>query len=190
MQSARGESPVTELLAGWREGDETALDRIMPFVYEDLRRMAGNRLRHERPGHTLQPTALVHESYLQLASSNPACANRSHLLGITSRLMQQILIQRARARTAEKRGGGRRAEFDEALGALEQSPRELSDIADALTQLAAEDSRKAAIVELRYFGGMTTVEIAAELGVSSSTVEREMRTALAWLHRYLSGGRS
>ena len=173
-------------LVDWQTGDESALDRLAPLVYGHLRRLAGSRLRRERPGQTLQPTALVHETYLQLSGARSiGWENRSHFFGIASRLMQQILIQRARARTAAKRGGGRRTDFAEALAASEQRATQVNDIAEALGELAEEDERKASIVDLRYFGGLTTEEIAAQLGVSASTVEREMRVALAWLHRYL-----
>jgi RNA polymerase sigma-70 factor, ECF subfamily len=186
MTSVAANPPITELLVDWKTGDESALERLAPLVYDDLRRLAGSRLRRERPGQTLQPTALVHETYLQLSGARSvAWEDRSHFFGIASRLMQQILIQRARGRTAAKRGGGRRTDFAEALAMSEQRATQVNDIAEALGELAEEDQRKASIVDLRYFGGLTTEEIAAQLGVSASTVEREMRIALAWLYRYL-----
>jgi RNA polymerase sigma factor (TIGR02999 family) len=191
MSSVPGNPPITELLAGWHAGDGSALERLTPLVYDDLRRLAEKRLRRERAGNTLQPTALVHETYLQLAGAQRVgWEDRSHFFGIASRMMQQILIQRARARTAEKRGGGRRAPFNETLGITDAQATHLMEITQALAELAAEDSRKAAMVDLRFFGGMTTAEISARLGVSTSTVEREMRVALAWLHRYLKARES
>ena len=186
MTSVAGDPPITELLAGWREGDAAALHKLTPLVYRDLRRIAGNRLRRERAGNTLEPTALVHEAYVQLSrAAGVGWEDRSHFFEIASRLMQQILIQRARARNAEKRGGGRRADFEEALALTEKRAAHAMQVGEAVDELAREDSRKAAIVEMRYFSGMTTHEIAEHLGVSTSTVERQMRIALAWLHRYL-----
>jgi RNA polymerase sigma factor (TIGR02999 family) len=177
---------ITELLLDWHSGDDEALGKLTPLIYDDLRRMAAQRFRRERHNHTMQPTVLVHEAYLQLArAQGVGWENRSHFFGIASRVMQQILIQSARARNAAKRGNGQRAELDDEPVAQCES-QEWLDVARALAELASEDSRKAAVVDLRYFGGLTTEEIAEQLEVSPSTVERDMRLGLAWLHRYLA----
>jgi len=175
-------------LQDWSAGEEKALEKLTPLVYHDLRRLAAGRLRSESDSQTLQPTALVHEAYLRLAGARqPDWENRSHFFGIAARLMRQILVQRARARHAEKRGGGDdKVSLDDAEPMPDQRSRELTELADALGELQAEDPRKAQIVELRYFWGLTTEAIAAELGVSSSTVEREMRMALPWLRQRIA----
>ena len=178
--------PITALLQDWSAGEESALERLTPLVYQDLRRLAARRLRSESECQTLQPTALVHEAYLRLCGARqPDWENRSHFFGIAARLMRQILIQRARARHAEKRGGGSdKVSLDDAEPMADKRSQGIAELADALGELHDEDARKAQIVELRYFWGLTTEEIAAELRVSCSTVEREMRMALPWLrHR-------
>jgi len=180
--------PVTLLLADWRGGDHAAFDRLGPSVYATLRRMAAARLRAEQFPGTLQPTALVNEIYLRMAGSNqPEWESRGHFYGVAGRLMRQILIQRARARDAGKRGDGRiPASLEDVKEIPAEARAEAAEIAQALAGLAGEHPRKAVIVELAYFGGMTTEEIAGELQLSASTIEREKRFALAWLRRYLS----
>ena len=184
------ETPVTRLLHDWRSGDRQALEKLTPLVYDELRRLARFRLRRERPEHTLQPTALVHEMFLQLTGSGPMeWENRSHFFGIAARLMRQILIQQARVRHAIKRGGGNaKGSLDEAASIAQEPSRSVLELYEALADLIEEDPRKGEIVELRYLWGMTTEEIAQRLGVSASTVEREMRMALPWVRRRIEGG--
>jgi RNA polymerase sigma factor (TIGR02999 family) len=187
MTAETKNSGITRLLADWRDGSADALERLMPLVYGELRRIASFHLRVERAQHTLQPTALVHETYLRLAADcRVEWEGRSHFFGIARRVMRQVLIQYSRLRSAEKRGGGRGALPLEQAGEV---PDGLTgcyeDLTSALTELAAADPRKARIVLLRYFDGFTNEEVAAELGVSLSTVEREVRMALPWLRSRL-----
>ena len=183
--AASDQTPITELLMDWRAGDRTALEKLAPLIYNDLRKLAAGRLRSEAHCRTLQPTALVHEAYIQLAASRqPDWENRSHFFGIATRIMRQILIQRARARQAEKRGGGRdNLPLDDIGPISDEQSHGILELTGALAELSDEDPRKARIVELRYVWGLTTGEIAIELGVSTSTVEREMRIALPWVRR-------
>ena len=175
---------ITALLHRWSRGDQAALDRLMPIVYGELRRLAASFLSRERPGHTLQPTAVVHEAYLRLVGQQGIpIQDRSHFLGIAARLMRQILVDHARARDAAKRGGGARKL---ALEDFELSPErdpELIALDDALTSLAALDARQSQIVELRFFGGLSIEETAQAVGVSPATVKREWDSARAWLRR-------
>jgi len=181
--------PVTRLLAAWRGGDAHALEELTPLIYRELRRLASVRLRSERDGHTLAPTALVHEAFLRLAgqANTPNWENRSHFFAIASHLMRQILIQYARAHRAEKRGGNQAVLDLESAGpiAIQDRAEELVALDEALERLAGFDQRKARAVELRFFGGMTVPEIAVVMELSTATVERDMRTALAWLRREL-----
>ena len=161
---------------------------LAPLVYSELHRLAGAYMRGERPGHTLQPTALVHEAYLKLVKENtPDFENRSHFMAIAARHMRQILVEHARKRQAGKRGAGARAVSldDQTLFTAERTP-ELLFIDEALSELANFDVRKAKIVELHFFGGMTQEEVAAELGVHVNTVARELRLAQAWLKTRLA----
>jgi RNA polymerase sigma factor (TIGR02999 family) len=179
--------PVTLLLRRWSEGDEAALEELMPLVYDELRQIARQRLRRERPGHTLQPTGLVHEAYLKLVDQRrTSWQNRAQFFAVASQLIRRILVDHARARAAAKRGGGVRPLTIEAelVPALD---RELDVVAldDALAQLAALDARQARLVELRFFGGLDVQETADVLGVSATTVKREWQTAKAWLYREL-----
>lgn len=185
------ETPVTRLLQDWWSGDRHALEKLTPLVYDELRRLARWRLRGERPGHTLQPTALVHETFVHLAGAPPLdWENRSHFFGIAARLMRQILIQHARVRHAIKRGGGNVPLcLDEASLVAQEPPPKAIELVEALAELSEQDPRKGRIVELRYVWGLTTGEIAEQLDVSSSTVEREMRIALPWLRRRIEGRR-
>jgi RNA polymerase sigma factor (TIGR02999 family) len=177
---------VTEFLQRWREGDEKALDALVPVVYRDLRRLAHYHLQSERPGHSLQSTALVHEAYLRLAGGRPDAQNRAQFLAIASRLMRQILVDSARTRTALKRDGGCRI----TLEAVENMPihgdAQLLALDDALNELSRMDERQAKIVEMKFFGGLSAAEISEELGVSAVTVHRDWAVARVWLHRQIS----
>jgi RNA polymerase sigma factor (TIGR02999 family) len=162
------------------------IDRLMPEVYAELRRVAAAYLRRERPGQTLQPTALVNEAYVRLASQHPRFQNRAHFCAIAANAMRQILVERARARNAQKRGGGAaRVTFDEGLAAAPIPPVDLPALDEALTRLAALDPQQARIVELRFFGGLSVEETAAAIGVSPATVKRHWSVARAWLAREL-----
>lgn len=188
MADAAGPEGITRLLHEWRSGDQAALDQLAPLVYSELRRLAGGYLRRERAGHTLQPTALVNELYLQLANlSKLEWRDRAHFLGIAAYLMRQILVQHARTYRAAKRGGGAaKFSLDEALTVSAESSDELVRLDDALSELAKVDERKSKLIEMHYFGGLKGEEMAEVLGISVSTVGREMRVAHAWLMREVS----
>ena len=185
-----GAKDVTGLLEAWSHGDASALERLIPIVYGDLRRVAGRRLRMEREGHTLSATALVHETYLRLMGQQPSrLENRSHFFAVASELMRRILVDHARRRGARKRGGGAVLLTLDAEVAAGASPDlDLVAVDDALTELFALDSRQARIVEMRFFGGLSAEEAAAVLGISRATVERDWRLARAWLYRRLKSG--
>jgi RNA polymerase sigma factor (TIGR02999 family) len=177
-------SQVTILLNAFRQGDQSALERLTPLLYPELRRIAAARLRAERAGHTLQPTALVHEAYIRLAGHEQSFESRSHFLAIAATVMRQILVDSARKFRAAKRGG-EKVPLDEASGLVRERPANLVDLDEALRALAATDARKSRIIEMRHFGGLTSEEVAAVLGISIPTVSRETRLAEAWLHSYL-----
>ena len=178
---------VSQLLRAWSNGEPTAADRLMPLVYEELRRMARRQMRGQRAGHTLQTTALIHEAYLRLVNeSDVGWQNRAHFFGVAAKAMRHILVDHARSRQAAKRGGGaRHVTLDEAAVASAE-PAELVALDDALQSLAAFDQRKSQIVEFKYFGGLTVEEIAHVLRVSPETVARDWRLARGWLLRELS----
>ena len=179
---------VTQLLLAWREGDRSALDRLMPLVYEELRRLARHYMRGERTGHTLQTTALVNEAYLRLVDhKNIQWQNRAHFFAVAAQAMRRVLVDHARSRGYAKRGGSaHRVTFDEgALISQGQDP-DLLALDEALSRLSAIDPRKAQIVELRYFGGLSVEETAEVVNVSAVTVMREWNKAKAWLFRELS----
>ena len=186
---------VTRLLAAWRGGDARAVDRLLPLVYEELRSLSRRYLRRERIGHTLQSAALVNEAYLRLVGKDhPQLEDRTHFMAVAAQQMRRILVDHARNHAAEKRGGGvpnvsLDADSDPLLGMAVNEPKaaELLALDQALSELAELDARKAEIVELRYFGGLTLDECAELLGVSTSTVNNETRLARAWLHRRLKG---
>lgn len=182
---------VTQLLIEWREGDESALDRLMPLVYDEMRRLAHHYMRRERPDHMLQTTALVNEAYLKLVDhKGMRWQNRAHFYAVAAQAMRRILVDHARARDYKKRGGGQQpVELSEATVVADEQCAELIALDDALTDLAALDFRKSRIVELRYFGGMSIDETAEVLGVSAVTVMRDWSTAKAWLLRELSPDR-
>jgi RNA polymerase sigma factor (TIGR02999 family) len=181
-------SDITQLLRKWNEGDRAALDQLMPIVYQELRKLAGNYLRDEKPGHTLQPTALINEAYLRLVRQDfPEWQSRRHFYGVAAQLMRQILVEHARARTTAKRGGGaHKLSLDEAPVFSHERAADLVTLDDALIALAQFDERKARVVELRYFGGLSVEEVAGALDISVATVGREMRVAQAWLHREMA----
>lgn len=183
-------NPVTKLLRQWSEGDQSVLNELTPLVYQELRRLANSYLRRERPGHTLQPTALIHEAYLRLMDQGqPEWRSRSHFFSFAAHLMRQILVDHARTHNAAKRGGsGQRVPMDEAQALAPERDPELLALDEALTRLEQFDERKARVLELRFFGGLTLEEAAEALGVSTRTVEREMRLARAWLQKALDGG--
>ncbi len=183
-----GAAPFDELVERATRGDRPSLDTLLPMVYDELRRLAAHYLRGERPGQTLQPTALVHEAYLRLLKDRPdRWQNRAHFCAIAAHLMRQILIERARARDAQKRGGGApRVTFDEALPVTAPDGHvDLIALDSALERLAALDADQARIVELRYFGGLTIEETADAMGISAATVKRYWALARAWLAREL-----
>ena len=184
MESA---SPnVTQLLAAWSDGNQSARDELIPLVYAELHRVAQNYLRRERRGHTLQSSALVHEAFLRLVDQRVAWRNRAHFFGIAAQLMRRILVDYARSRGNEKHGGDQlHLELDDALDAAAERDADLVALDDALTDLAAIDPQQSRVIELRYFGGLTIEETAEALGLSDTTVEREWRLARAWLRREL-----
>jgi RNA polymerase sigma factor (TIGR02999 family) len=179
---------VTGLLAAWSGGDKAALDRLLPLVERELHALARRHLRGERPGHTLQATALVNEAYLRLVGQHQAeWHSRGQFFAIAARLMRRILIDHARARSYAKRGGGAQAlPLDEACVVGEERAAELVALDDALSLLAGVDERKARIVELRYFGGLSVDEVAAVLAVHPDTVNRDWQRAKAFLRRELA----
>ena len=180
---------VTGLLLSWRQGDATALDRLVPLVYDELRRVARGHLRREAPGHALQATALVHEVFLRLVDTDrTTLQSRTHFFAMSARLMRQILVDHARRQRADKRGGGATViSLEEAFPAAAQtSSVDVLALDEALDALSSFDARQCRVVELRFFAGLNIPEAADALGVSTATVEREWALAKAWLHRRLS----
>jgi RNA polymerase sigma factor, TIGR02999 family len=179
---------VTRLLLNWSQGDETALDQLMPLVYAELHRLAASYLSRERSDHTLQPTALVNEAYLRLIDQNSvAWQNRAQFFGIAAQMMRRILVNHARDRHADKRGGDAiRLSLDDAISFFEERDVNLVALSDALEQLAKLDLRQSQIVELRFFGGLTIDEVAEHLHASPATIKREWTTAKLWLLREIS----
>jgi len=180
---------VTGLLMQWRAGDRSALDKLFPLVYQELRRQARGYLRRQRPGHTLQTSALINETYLRLIDhQNMRWENRAHFFAVAAQAMRRILIDHARARGTTKRGGDAvRVSFDEAATLAAERSAELIALDEALNELAVFDERKSRVVELRYFGGLSVEETAHVLEVSPVTVMREWSAAKLWLLRALSG---
>jgi RNA polymerase sigma factor (TIGR02999 family) len=180
---------VTGLLLSWRQGDAAALDRLVPLVYDELRRVARGRLRREPPGQALQATALVHEVFLRLVDVNRmTLKSRTHFFAMSARLMRQILVDHARRKRADKRGGGATAiSLDEvAAAATQASSVDVLALDEALDALSSFDARQCRVVELRFFAGLNIPEVADALGISTATVEREWAMAKAWLHQRLS----
>jgi RNA polymerase sigma-70 factor, ECF subfamily len=178
---------VTQLLHAWRLGDDQAYDRLLPFVYAELRRIARGQLRRERAGHSFQPTALVHEAYLRLVKADVDWQDRTHFLRIAARAMRQILVEHARQKGARKRGGDDHlVSLTDDIAAPDARPIDVLILHDAIERLQALDPREAQVVELCYFGGMTYPEIGDVLGISEATVHRVLRHARAWLRSELS----
>lgn len=180
---------VTRLLVAWAEGDSHALEALMPLVYHELHRIARHQWASQARGHTLQPTALIHEAFLKLAHrGDKPLVNRTHFFALASTAMRQVLVNHAEARLAEKRGGGvAHVPLEDVDPAVEQEAGEILALHAALTGLQALDGRKSRVVELRYFGGLSLEETAEVLGVSAVTVKRDWQTARAWLARELRG---
>jgi RNA polymerase sigma factor (TIGR02999 family) len=178
---------VSQLLNHWVKGDENALAALLPVIYGELRKVAHYQLQRERPDHTLQSTALVHEAYLRLmANQPPELSGRSHFVAIASRLIRQILVDYARERRAAKRDGGCRVELEHLEGLPVAADADLLSLNDALNDLARIDERQAKIVEMKFFGGLSSPEVAEALALSRATVDRDWATARAWLHRHMS----
>jgi RNA polymerase sigma factor (TIGR02999 family) len=180
---------ITELLVGYGRGDKEALDRLMPIVYEELRRQAARYLRREQAGHTLQTTALIHEAYVRLVDQrNVQWQNRAHFFGIAAQLMRRILVDHARTKKRAKRGGSDiRVSLTEATVAVKGQDLDVVAVDEALQRLAAIDEQQSRVVELRFFSGLTVEETAEVMGISPATVKRDWSMAKAWLHRELSG---
>jgi RNA polymerase sigma-70 factor, ECF subfamily len=179
---------VIELLREWRQGDAGAGDRLVPFVYAELRRLARGQLRRERAEHSLQPTALVHEAYLRLVRADVDWQDRTHFLSVAARVMRRILVEHARARGAQKRGGDEpHVTLTGPIPAPDSDPIAVLVLDEAMTRLHAFDARQAEIVELCYFGGLTCPEVGEALGISEATVHRDLRHARAWLRQQLTG---
>ena len=180
---------ITQLLLAWSDGDEGALETLVPLVYGQLRRLARRHMRRERPDHTLQTTALINEAYLRLVDiRNVHWHNRAHFFALCARLMRRILVDFARSRQYPKRGGGAEPlTLDESVAVSPEHLRDLVAVDDALHALARFDGRKAQVVELRFFGGLTNEETAEALKVSPETVRRDWKLAKVWLLRELSG---
>jgi RNA polymerase sigma factor (TIGR02999 family) len=183
---------ITQLLKGVQRGDRSAFDRLLAVVYEELKRVAQRQMRRERAGHTLDTTALVHEAYLKLVDQSEAVwQDRAHFFGVAARAMRQVLIDHARRRVAQKRGGGwERATLDEDLLGEQAPMEELVALDDALERLGQLDPRLVQVVEYRFFGGLTEEETAALLGITTRTVQRDWAKARAWLHKELYTTRS
>ena len=179
--------PVTELLVRWRGGDSGALEKLMPLVYDEMRRLAHSYLRRERPDHTLQSTALVHEAYVRLTgNAPPQWQDRAHFFGIAANLMRQILVEYARGRNAAKRGGGAiKLAIDTLNEPSERPDLDIVALDDALKDLTRIDPQQSRVVELRFFAGLSIEETAEVLGISASTVKRDWNTARFWLFREL-----
>jgi len=178
---------VTQLLAEWSDGDNAALVELTPLVYEELRRLAHHFMEGQRPDHTLQTTALVDEAYLRMADqTKPSWQNRAHFFAVAARAMRQILVNYARSKRAQKRGGGAlKVELDEAAIVSPEQSQAIVDLHEALERLGTLDSRKARVVELKYFGGLNHDEIAEVMKVSAVTVRRDWVFAKAWLYNEL-----
>lgn len=179
--------PITLILRDFAAGDKAALDRLMPLVYAELRRLADSHLRRERADHTLQPTALVHEAYIRLIGQDqPDYRSRAHFLGVAAHVMRQILVDHARSRAAGKRGGGQPSRsLDESIDAAVERPVAMIAVDDAIEALERNDPQKAKLIEMRFFGGLTAEESANVLQLPVEKVRAELRVAQAWLQREL-----
>ena len=184
---ANSSQPVSELLVQWKQGDQQALKALLPLVYDELRRLAHHQLQAERPNHTLQSTALVHEAYLRLVGHEPLrLDNRAHFFAVASHLMRQVLVDYARKLVAAKRGANSLTlSLDEAVALPRKRDLNLVALDDALNKLAARDARQSRVVEMRFFGGLSIDETSQVLKVSPATVKRDWTVARAWLYREL-----
>ena len=184
-----GSQQITHLLLAWGQGDQAALEALMPLVYDELRKVAARHLRGQREGHTLQTTALVNEAYLRLIdASQVQWQNRAHFFAVAAHFMRRILVDFARSRNYQKRGGGAQpVELDEAMILAPERGADLLALDEALTRLQALNERQAQVVELRYFGGLSEEETAEALNISVRTVRRDWNFARVWLHRELTG---
>ena len=182
-----GSQEVTQLLVDWGNGDQAALERLLPLVNNELRKLAKRYMRRENPGHSLETSALVNEAYLRLIDQHHVqWQNRAHFFGIAAQLMRRILIDHARKAQYQKRGGGAHSvTLDETVAVTEGRAAELLALDEALDKLTAMDARKGRIIELRFFGGLTEEETAEVIGISLTTVQRDLRLAKAWLRRRL-----
>jgi RNA polymerase sigma factor (TIGR02999 family) len=177
---------VTELLLEWRRGTPGALDQLVRVVYHELKRLAARQLKAERPDHTLQPTALVHEAYTRLVTADVPLNDRAHFFAVAARIMRQVLVDHARGRRRLKRGAGAiRITLDENIAGAGSAPDDILALDSALHRLAQLDARKAEVIQLHFFAGLNQSEIASALGVSNATVTRDLRMARAWLHAEL-----
>ena len=180
---------VSALLRAWSGGDTGALQRLTPIVYEELHRLARRYMKRERPGHSLQTTALVNEAYMRLVDyDRMQWQDRAHFFAVSAQLMRRILVERARRHNLKRGGGVQHIQLDEAAVMGGNRPTDLVALDDAMNALARLDARKVQVVEMRFFGGLSLEETAAVLKVSSVTVRRDLRTAKAWLYRELTGG--
>ena len=181
---------VTQLLEQWNNGDREAFNKLMPLIYEELRKMAKRYMRQQNPGHTLQTTALIHETYVRLVvQKEKQFENRTHFFAVAAQAMRHILVDYARQRHAAKRGGGSRPiSLEEAAIVSEERAAELVAFDEALKELETLSTRQSRVVELRYFGGLTVAETATILSVSPETVMRDWSMAKTWLHRALQSG--
>jgi RNA polymerase sigma factor (TIGR02999 family) len=180
---------VTRLLRQWSSGNKQALDELMPVVYEQLRRLASNCLRAERPDHTLRATALVHEAYVRLVEADVEWQDRVHFFAVSARMLRRILVDHAKSNNRQKRGGEfQKIPLDEAILFGPQADKGIVELDEALRRLAAQDQRKSELIELLFFGGLTYDEAAAALKISPATVHRELTLAKAWLYRDLGQG--
>jgi RNA polymerase sigma factor (TIGR02999 family) len=178
---------IPHLLQAWRRGDQSAYDRLFPLLYSELRRLARAQLRREQPGHSLQPTVLVHEVYLRLVKAEVDWRDRTHFLSVAARVMRRILVEYARAKRAHKRGGpDQRVTLTSTIAARDDSPVDVLVLDAAIERLRQLDPRQADVVELCYFGGLTYAEIGEVHGISEATVDRDLRHARAWLRRELA----
>ncbi|MBI1354632.1 MAG: sigma-70 family RNA polymerase sigma factor [Acidobacteria bacterium] len=186
MDLAQAKQEVTRLLEQWRNGDQNAVNELMPLLYQELRSLASRQMSAERVSHTLQATAVVNEAYLRLVGSDIPFQDRKHFFSVAARTMRRVLVDHAKGKNRQKRGAGQaKVTLEEAMIMAPEPVHDLSDLDEALTRLEAQDERKAKVVELHFFGGLTYDEVAEALEISPATVHRELRLAKAWLYREL-----
>jgi RNA polymerase sigma-70 factor, ECF subfamily len=189
MEVSPDRQAVTQLLHQWSGGNKDALNELMPFVYDQLHRLASNCLRSERPDHTLRATALIHEAYVRLVDAEVAWEDRVHFFAVSARVLRRILVDHAKSRNRNKRGGEfQKIPLDEAVLVGPHEDKSILELDEALERLAALDQRKSELIELLFFGGLTYDEAAAALKISPATVHRELKLAKAWLYRELAHG--